>query len=125
MIKNNLLYCDWCKQEIQQLTKQEALEDNFPGHGWNDYQTAALHLCFTCHQEYFDERYCEGSCETRPCERGRECWVNDSSSVPYETYFAERVTGEPVFERFMSRQATRQAGPAAQAGEKYHQLMLF
>ena len=125
MIENGKIKCDWCKLEIQQLTEQEALEDDFPGHGWNDYRTAAMHLCFTCHQAYFNDRYCEGPCETRPCERGKDCWVNDSSSVPYETFFAERVTGEPVFERFNPGQATRPTGPTARITEKYNQLTLF
>lgn len=82
-------YCDICKQEmVMQQGPDEWGHEPWP------LGSAIAHVCEDCFDEAFSIQWemdnpC-GSCETRPCERGRDCWYTPPilRQLPYETYYA-------------------------------------
>lgn len=70
---NRVLYCDYCKARIEKLTEEEALND-LQGHGWTDHNTAEMHVCYNCADEY-------------------------RQNIPYEAYVAGRIRKGKIFRK--------------------------
>jgi hypothetical protein len=81
------LSCENCKKEIEVLKEDdfgEPVDWNTP---WEQY------LCDVCHGKIWDEllKSACSVCETEPCKRGRDCWVNTWPRIMYLCYVALRV----------------------------------
>lgn len=80
------LKCERCKKEIRVLD-----EDDFGEPVWNTFWEQ--YLCDDCYNKIWDgllSNAC-GVCNTEPCKRGRECWVNPFPRIMYLCYVAPRV----------------------------------
>ncbi len=81
------LKCERCNQKIQIIDVDlmgEKIDWNTP---WEQY------LCEDCYQGIWKDlldNAC-GVCETEPCKRGRECWVNPWPRIMYLCYVAPRI----------------------------------
>lgn len=80
------LICENCKAEIVKLK-----EDDFGEPIWNTRWEQ--YLCEDCYDKIWKELLDNACpvCETHPCERGRECWVNPFPRIMYLCYVAPRV----------------------------------
>lgn len=86
--------CDECKTPLRDDPDTDGYIDGEPT-GWGDPYTARAHLCAACWHKIFDQAWKDrdpcASCETQPCERGRDCWFEPSLPYPYETYVAPAI----------------------------------
>ncbi len=92
MLKDGKPHCDLCGKLMEVIRTNEDGDSVWP------YEQAHAHICEQCHSLAWDkgfeeDRPCETQCETRPCNRGNECWYTPEvlRNRPYETYFADRV----------------------------------
>jgi len=81
--------CDDCGMPLKLYR-----EDGFYDGEENEWESAPLHRCSICDQQYFDACWQEadpcGNCRTQPCERGGDCWWNPPLHLfPYLHYVAE------------------------------------
>lgn len=92
MLKNNKPFCDLCKREMEIISEEDGEPCGFP------HDKAHEHVCSECHEALFDLAWDRrdpcGECETKPCERGRDCWYQPSLGLVYETYFADAIAEE-------------------------------
>jgi len=82
------LICESCKKELVHLKEDDFGEPiDVDGTCWEQY------LCDICHAKIWKallENAC-GECRTRPCEHGRDCWVNPFPRIMYLCYVAPRL----------------------------------
>ena len=88
--------CEKCGCEIGDLVDadeydEEELADLMNHTQWEQY------LCEGCHQAIWDDKLKAGCevCETRPCEKGRDCWVNPWPDIMFLCYVGKRRIKEP------------------------------
>ena len=82
-----VLKCENCKQEILRLKEDDFGEPVDWNTRWEQY------LCDVCHDKIWKDlldNAC-GVCETEPCKRGRDCWVNPWPRIMYLCSVAPRV----------------------------------
>ncbi len=81
------LSCENCKKEIEVLKEDDSGEPIDWNTPWEQY------LCDVCHSKIWDELFKSacGVCETEPCKRGCDCWVNPWPRIMYLCYVAPRV----------------------------------
>lgn len=86
------LMCGNCKKEIKILKEDEFGEPIDWNTPWEQY------LCQDCHGKIWKElldNAC-GVCETEPCKRGRDCWINPWPRIMYLCYVAPGVRRLPA-----------------------------
>ena len=91
MIRHGRPHCNICGLELRRLKYNEHGDELWP------WRSAHAHVCNPCFEEQWDREWkqdnpCRTMCETRPCEKGRDCWYTPPimQSLPYETYYGER-----------------------------------
>jgi len=86
------LMCGNCKKEITILKEDDSGEPIDWKTPWEQY------LCDVCHSKIWDEllKSACGVCETEPCKRGGDCWVNPWPRIMYLCYVAPRVRRLPA-----------------------------
>ena len=86
--ENMTLICEDCKKELETIYQDEFGEPVDPGMAWEQY------LCRGCYDKIWNvlmDNACP-TCRTRPCERGRDCWVNPWPRIMYLCYVAPLKT---------------------------------
>lgn len=86
MVPKNILRCEKCKCQIKKLDVNDFGELIDWGTRWEQY------LCTVCHEEIWNNILAGacGVCETEPCKKGRDCWVNPWPRIMYLCYVAPR-----------------------------------
>ncbi len=96
----NYLVCDRCGHSIKLLLRDPLWGDEID---WNtDWEQ---YLCDECEeaiwQDLFDE--CCPRCETHPCERGGDCWINPWPRLMYLCYVAPKTAYPRGTDRWFKR----------------------
>jgi hypothetical protein len=81
------LICENCKKELVHRKEDFGEPIDVEGTRWEQY------LCERCHAKIW-KALLDGACpvcETHPCEKGRECWVNPFPRIMYLCYVAPRL----------------------------------
>jgi len=79
------LTCDNCKEPIEDTDREDNPYDtNCP---WEQ------HLCEDCYLEIWNDLFKEkcSICENKPCEHGRDCWINPWPQIMYLCYVAPKI----------------------------------
>lgn len=81
------LKCENCKKEISILNEDDFGDKIDWSTPWEQY------LCDVCHSKIWDDLLDNACpvCETKPCKKGRDCWVNPFPRIMYLCYVAPRV----------------------------------
>ena len=90
VIRSDLI-CERCNQQIVLLTEDELGEPIDWSIKYEQY------LCDECYEKIWDELMedCCPRCNTHPCEKGRDCWINPFPHIMYLCYIAPRVHPSP------------------------------
>jgi len=86
------LICERCKQPIRKLDKNE-FGDSIDWH-----TPFEQFLCDECCEKIWDELMddCCPRCNTHPCEKNRDCWINPFPHIMYLCYVAPRINPTPI-----------------------------